>query len=174
MANIFNAFNAGGDPTDYFAGDVTGNTSIIKSYKTTTTGIFFGAPVVWDSTNNGVAIVSAVNQRIFGIAVSHRNVEIKTNNPTAAYEFPINSQISILSLGIINMLVATGISIAPMDGPFIYGLGTNANVGQLGNAAVASVTINARNFIRPITASSNNSVAPFWVDTKFGLYPAIS
>ena len=171
MANSFNPFISGGYPPEFFPGDYINQSLVIKSYKTATTGIFFGAPVVWDSTNNGVAIVSAVNQRIFGIAISSRNIEIETNNPAAAYEFPTGIEIGILTYGVINMFVATGISIAPSTGTFLYALSTNANVGQLGNAAVANVTIDSSDFITPITNSTNNSIAPFFVDTKFGYYP---
>ena len=129
-------------------GQMTGNIKHTTGHYVAKEKIMEGAFVALDTNKAYLRNLTATDTQVFGVA-AHRYGE----------DYPTKSQVLINSIGQIEVLIATAVSI----GDPIHVFTSGDNVGKATNVAVDGQTIKVNGSFRE--AGSANSSAKAWINT---------
>lgn len=171
MANIYQGFQGGGYPDEFFPGDVSGNSNFIRGYQASAAGLGFGDPCKW--TGSGVEPLSATSDSIFGFVVATRNRQVSTSNGAIAsrFEFAQGDIVNVIYDGVINLRCHTDVPVAP---PVLFVIVTElaANDGTVGQLTTSNTgdyagkVIPVRGLVSPLTAGSAGQAVTCKVQTN--------
>lgn len=171
MANIYNGFQAGGYPEEFFPGDYSGNNNDIRVYQTTAAGLGFGDPCRW--AGSGIEPLNSNIDSIFGFVVRVPNRQVSTSNGsiTDRFTFAAGDPVSIIFDGIVNLRCHTDVPIAT---PTLFIIATeltagDGTVGQLTTSNSGDYTdkvIPVRGIVAPLIAGTAGGAVTCKINTN--------
>ena len=173
MANIYQGFQAGGYPNEFFPGDVSGNMNYIRGWQASANGLGFGDPCKWGGS--GVEPLTSTTDSIFGFVVATRNRQISTANGgiTDRYTYTSGDVVNVIYDGVVNLRCHSDIGVAT---PTLFVIATeltagDGTVGQLTTSNSGDYqghVISVRGIVSPLTAGMAGQALTCKVNTNLG------